>query len=55
MELRTTAIEYWLDERWADAHVLKAAPTIGHLLDGDARAPENTIEARTYLKTLRSN
>ena len=53
--LRKTAIEYWLDERWADAQVLKAAPTIGHLLDSDARAPESTNEALTYLKTLRSN
>ncbi|MFZ1907478.1 MAG: cache domain-containing protein, partial [Burkholderiales bacterium] len=53
--LRKTAIEYWLDERWADAQVLKAAPTIGHLRDGDARAPDDRIEALTYLKTLRSN
>ncbi len=53
--LRKKAIEYWLEERWADALVLEAAPTVGHVLDGVERAPEHLTETLGYLEDVRSN
>ena len=53
--LRKKAIENWLEERWADALVLETAPTVGHVLDGVERAPEQLAETLGYLEDVRSN